>query len=96
MRRAGSVKCTKCLHVCGGKHLRVWLPTTCIPWQAKDALFIPLPPGLPALDPSLNNSDQEDAELQHEEDESHNEVWQAAFDNGDEVEKVPCIRAWER
>ena len=34
---AGSAKCTKCLQVCGKEQLRVWLQTTCIPWQAKDA-----------------------------------------------------------
>ena len=45
-RWAGSVKCTKCLPVCGKKQLPVWLPTSCIPWQANDALFIPLPPAL--------------------------------------------------
>ena len=86
-RRAGSAKCTKCLQVCGKKHLRVWLPTTCMPWQAKDALFIPLPPGLPASDPPLNNFDQEDAEPQYEEDESQNDVWQVAFESREEVEK---------
>ena len=31
---------TKYPQVCGKKQLRVWLPTTCVPWQAKDALFI--------------------------------------------------------
>ena len=84
-RRVGSVKCTKCLQVCGKKHLHVWLPATCIPWQVYDALFIPLPLGLPAADPPLNNFDQEDAEPQNEEDESQNDVRHAAF--GDEVEK---------
>ena len=52
-RRGGSVKCTKCLQVCGKKHLRVWLLTACIPWQAKDQLFISLPPGLPASHPAV-------------------------------------------
>ena len=40
-RRVGSVKCAKCLQVCGKKHLRFWLPTACMPWQAKNAPFIP-------------------------------------------------------
>ena len=64
-RRAGSVKCMKCVQVCGKKDLRVWLPTTCIPWQAKDAL------------PSSSTR----------EDEPQNHAWQAAFENGDEVER---------
>ena len=85
-RRAGSVKCTKCLQVCGKKQLRVWLPTS-LPWKAKDALFIPLPLGLPAPSLPLNNFDQEDAEIQHEDDEPQNDVWQAVFDNGEEVQK---------
>ena len=63
-RRAGSVKCSKCLQVYGKKQLRVWLPTSRILWQAKDALFIPPPPGLPAPDLPLNSFDQEDAETQ--------------------------------
>ena len=45
-RRIGSVKCTQCLQVCGKKQLvACLLATTCVPWQAKDALFIPLLPG---------------------------------------------------
>ena len=63
------------------------LPMTCIPWQAKDALSVPLPLVLPAPDPPPNNFDQEDAEPQYEEDESQNDVWQAAFENVFEVEK---------
>ena len=39
------MKCIKCFQVCGKGRLRVWLLTTCIPWQAKDALCISLPPG---------------------------------------------------
>ena len=36
---------------------------------------------------ALDNFDQEDAESEYEEDESQNDVWQAAFENEDEVEK---------
>ena len=74
---------------CGKKQLRVWLPTLCIPWQAKDALIITLPPGLPAPDLPLNNSHQEDAETQYEDDAPQNDAWQAAFDKGDEVASAP-------
>ena len=40
-RRIGSVKCTKCVHVCFKKQLRVWLQTTCVPWRAKDDALHP-------------------------------------------------------
>ena len=72
------MKCTKCLQVCGKKQLRVWQTTTCIPWRAKDALFIPLPPGLQRF--SGRRRDQ------HEEDEPQNDAWQAVFDYGEEVQ----------
>ena len=93
-RSVGSVKCTKCLQVCGKNQLWVWLPTTCTPWQAKDALFIPLPLGLP-----LNDFDHEDDETQYEDDETQNNAWQAVFDNGDEVQKsapAPALGRNER
>ena len=86
-RRAGSVKCTKRLRVCGKMQLCVWLPTSCILWQGKDAPFIPLPLGLPASDLPLNNFDQEDDETQYEDDEPQNDVWQAVFDYVDQVQK---------
>ena len=37
--------------------------------------------------PPLNSFDQDDAEPQYEEDQSQNDIWQAAFDYGDEGEK---------
>ena len=40
-RRAGSVKCTKCLQVCVNKHPRFWLPTARTRWQAKNTPFHP-------------------------------------------------------
>ena len=43
-----------------------------------------LPPWLPL---PRNNFDQEDAETQYEDDEPRNDVWQAVFDNGDELQK---------
>ena len=82
--RAESVKCTKWLQVCGKKHVRVWLPTTCTPWRAKSSrcrLGCPSP-GLP-----LNNFDEEDAQTQYEDDEPQNDAWQAVFDNGEEMRK---------
>ena len=60
-RKAVSVKCTECLQVFGKKQLRVWLATTCVPWQPKDALVIALPPSQPFPDTSMNNFDHEDA-----------------------------------
>ena len=84
------MKCTKCLQVCGEEQLRVWLSMwlsmTCIPWHAKDALLIPLPPGLPPPGQLLNDCDHEDAETQCEDDEPQNDAWQAVIDNG-EVQK---------
>ena len=82
--RAGPVKCIKWFQVCGKRRLRVWLLTTCIPWQAKDALCISLPPILPAPGTLSNNFDEEDAEHQYEEDLRVVMRW----------ESVLCIRAW--
>ena len=65
------------------KQLRVW----CVPWRAKDALFIPLPLGVPPPGLQLNDFDNIEAETQHEDDERQNDAWQAIFDNGDEVQK---------
>ena len=93
-RRAGSVKCKKCLHVCGKKNLRSWLPSACVPWQVKSAPPAPLPPGLPVPGPLVKN-DQEEAEPQYEEDERQNDVWQPAFDTREEVEARALPRAWE-
>ena len=44
-RRAGSVKCTKCLQVCVNKHPRFWLPTARTRWQAKNTPFHPAAAG---------------------------------------------------
>ena len=65
-RRAGSVKCRRCLQVCGRKKLRIWLPVARVPWQAKRA-----PPGpLPLV--VLGQEEAEETDLQ-------NDDWLPAF-----------------
>ena len=82
------MKCAMCLQGCGKKQLRFWLPSACTPWQAKDALFIPLPLGFATLpDWPLNKFDSEDGEIKYEDDEPQNDAWQAVFNIGDEVQK---------
>ena len=44
----------------------------------------------------LAHRGKRDAEFQYEEDEPQNDAWQAVFDNGDEVQRVLCVRAWEQ
>ena len=51
---------------------------------AKDALFIPLAPGLPPPGLPLKDFDHEDAD---EDDEHQNDAWQAVFCKWDEVPK---------
>ena len=80
VRRAGCVKSTKCLQVCGKKQLRAWLLTSCIPWHPAAARAT-------SPDPLLNIFDHGDVETQHEDDEPQDGVWQAVFDNVGEVQK---------
>ena len=72
-RRAGSVKCTKCVACLAANEVHTVASERCA--LHPTAVWV------------ASIFDQEDAEPQYEEDEHQNDAWQVVFDTGDEVQK---------
>ena len=64
----------------------MWLPSACVPWLAKGAPPVPLPPVGPVSGPLRNHLDQEEAEPQSEEDKDQNDTRLPSFVNKKDVE----------